>query len=343
MATSGYTNAVIIVKVHMASALVVGAAHSVAFSGPLAGPEELEVRTGGLSFNNTNWSTDQNVRVIPKRPGTVNLNYVITSEFTRRTLHGTIPLTVTDPPVDTFIPSGEFISGHDLNPGVANSAAQIGYVVKSGAGSLVLAVTSSVTTTFFPAVSAGNMTITGAAGSTQPIYAAIGAAVGASGATKAAVLNVTVSIGGVSTVLEKITFEGLNIVWSDSGAHNRPPITTQQRISFTGEICGYISGCISVTPWASTAWQQSGSTVSDPYLDSEGFVAITSTTLRASLFYSASAGTTYVVSDTTNGVLTGILTVTGTFKNLSGGAVITSVALNPGSHGFSLDLNLSFT
>ena len=93
MATNGFVNTPMNVSIVMASALVPNAAHTIVFSGPLAGPDELQINSGRtLTFNNTNWNVPQLVNVTPKRPGTLHMNYRITSPYTRAVKTGSVEL-----------------------------------------------------------------------------------------------------------------------------------------------------------------------------------------------------------------------------------------------------------
>ena len=91
MALTGSPNVPFNVAIKMASALPTNAIHTVVFSGPLSGPHELQINSGGtLVFDDTNWNVNQNVNVTPLREGTLHLNYTISSPYTRDDLIGAI-------------------------------------------------------------------------------------------------------------------------------------------------------------------------------------------------------------------------------------------------------------
>ena len=92
MALTGSPNVAMDVSIVMAAALPPNAPHTVVFSGPLAGPDELQINSGALTFDDTNWSTPQLVNVTPRREGTVHMNYSITSPYTRTKKTGSVEL-----------------------------------------------------------------------------------------------------------------------------------------------------------------------------------------------------------------------------------------------------------
>ena len=143
MPTSGYVGTAIRVNITLASPPAAGAPHTVAFTGPQANPGDVSLSPESMTFDSSNWSTAQILSVVPKRAGTIPIDYEISSSYTARKKVSSFNVTANPMPMDTPVWSG------------GGYSAYIGGVVQNGGGFSLQVLNTNVNNTLSVSVSGG--------------------------------------------------------------------------------------------------------------------------------------------------------------------------------------------